>query len=628
MPKTPSQKSLFSTLHIDNYQEVLSNLSSLSIQDSKRFVTSSSSEIKISLDSQQHARVERLHSIFKSVHKNFKSLEIAIQFLTLQNYPEYEILRWELISLAYTVELCVAYEKEFLKRGQALAESKPEIQMRLQQESSKSDIINSQVEQQQHAIIVLPPHSICPKTNMWTWEISPPTPPRVLVFPQDIVSASPDLLMLSEHGEVFAELWKAYKRSNADLDEAENLHSLIEALTLPPEFSLPPSAERYEILSRIVSLSKDTSNSEFEKKLITRLFCSNNIDNATDGGFQIFLLKMSVTNEHTTKSNVANIISDEQFQHLAGPDSQRTTIANFFADWAEQCKDMNEVFNELSNKFPKLQFIKVEAEEFPDISESLEIAAVPTFLVLKAGEILERLEGANAPLLLATVEKYTKLTDSQKLITEQTTAALTPEQLNNRLKTLINSNKVMVFLKGTPAEPRCGFSRQVVELLTEQRTTYGSFNILADDTVRSALKEYSNWPTYPQIYVDGELIGGLDILKEMIASGDFQKIAPPEDDINARLKELINKASVVLFMKGNPDAPRCGFSRQIVALLREQSVKFDYFDILEDDEVRQNLKVFSNWPTYPQLYSKGELLGGLDIVKEMIESGDFASALD
>ncbi|KAJ3023261.1 UNVERIFIED_CONTAM: Glutaredoxin 3 [Siphonaria sp. JEL0065] len=319
-----------------------------------------------------------------------------------------------------------------------------------------------------------------------------------------------------------------------------------------------------------------------------------------------------------TKTNITAINSDDQFRKLTNAKNS-ISVANFFATWAEECTHMNDVFNELSNKFPKLQFLSVEAEEFPDTSEELEIAAVPTFLFIKDGKILERLEGANPPLLTQTAEKYNKQVEAYKpadaVAPVATFAAMTPEQLHARLKALVNSNKVMVFMKGTPAEPRCGFSRQTVELLTEQRTTYGSFNILADETVRAALKEYSNWPTYPQIYVDGELIGGLDILKEMIASGDFQKLAPPEDDINTRLKEL------------NPEAPRCGFSRQIVQLLRDQNVKFGYFDILEDDEVRQTLKEFSNWPTYPQLYANGELLGGLDIVKEMIESGDFAASL-
>lgn len=72
----------------------------------------------------------------------------------------------------------------------------------------------------------------------------------------------------------------------------------------------------------------------------------------------------------------------------------------------------------------------------------------------------------------------------------------------------------------------------------------------------------------------------------------------------------------MLFMKGTPSAPQCGFSRQLVALLRENSVKYGFFNILADDEVRQGLKEFADWPTFPQLWMDGELVGGLDIVKE------------
>ena len=73
----------------------------------------------------------------------------------------------------------------------------------------------------------------------------------------------------------------------------------------------------------------------------------------------------------------------------------------------------------------------------------------------------------------------------------------------------------MLFQKGTPTAPKCGFSRQAIELLTDANVSFGYFNILEDDEVRQGLKSYSDWPTYPQLYVRGELVGGLDILKEM-----------------------------------------------------------------------------------------------------------------
>ncbi|CAI0407439.1 unnamed protein product [Linum tenue] len=83
----------------------------------------------------------------------------------------------------------------------------------------------------------------------------------------------------------------------------------------------------------------------------------------------------------------------------------------------------------------------------------------------------------------------------------------------------------------------------------------------------------------------------------------------------------------MLFMKGNPDAPKCGFSSKVVNALKEEGVTFGSFDILSDEEVRQGLKAFSNWPTFPQLYYKGELVGGCDIVLELRTDGALKSTL-
>ena len=119
-----------------------------------------------------------------------------------------------------------------------------------------------------------------------------------------------------------------------------------------------------------------------------------------------------------------------------------------------------------------------------------------------------------------------------------------------------------------------------------------------------------------------------------------------EGELTARMRELMRQSPVVLFMKGSPDAPRCGFSRKTVDLLQQENVKFTHFDILTDESVRQGewllvvvvrslwtevwcigLKVLNNWPTFPQLIVNGEFVGGLDVVKEAVESGEFRELL-
>lgn len=80
----------------------------------------------------------------------------------------------------------------------------------------------------------------------------------------------------------------------------------------------------------------------------------------------------------------------------------------------------------------------------------------------------------------------------------------------------------MVFMKGSPEAPRCGFSRKVTEALSSEGISYGSFDILSDESVRQGLKQLSNWPTYPQVYVQGELLGGCDIVLEMHQQGELK----------------------------------------------------------------------------------------------------------
>ena len=82
----------------------------------------------------------------------------------------------------------------------------------------------------------------------------------------------------------------------------------------------------------------------------------------------------------------------------------------------------------------------------------------------------------------------------------------------------------MLFMKGSPAEPRCGFSKKIVALLQKKECQFGSFDILTDEEVRQTLKKVSNWPTYPQLYVDGELVGGLDIVEELEQSGELSEM--------------------------------------------------------------------------------------------------------
>ncbi|WIA14726.1 hypothetical protein OEZ85_003216 [Tetradesmus obliquus] len=270
-------------------------------------------------------------------------------------------------------------------------------------------------------------------------------------------------------------------------------------------------------------------------------------------------------------------------------------VAFFWASWSAPCKHMAQVLEALAQQHSGITYLKVEAEEVDDVTERFGVTTVPYFVLLQDG-------------------------------------------------------------KGNAAAPYCGFSRRVVEAL--HGVGVGSFkdvDIFQDEELRQALKEYSNWPTYPQLYVAGELVGGCDIVGEMAQSGELlqllqekapaalQPAAPQQqqqkqqaaapaaaaaapaamnEQQREQLKQLTMKEPVMVFMKGTPEGPRCGFSRKVVEALLSTGLAFGSFDILSNESVRQGLKQYSQWPTYPQVYVQGELLGGCDIVLEMAGTGE------
>ena len=98
------------------------------------------------------------------------------------------------------------------------------------------------------------------------------------------------------------------------------------------------------------------------------------------------------------------------------------------------------------------------------------------------------------------------------------------ENIKQRIEKDIKSNKIFLYMKGSPSAPMCGFSARVVEVLKKHEVAFGSFNVLEDEDIRQGIKEYADWPTVPQLYVNGEFIGGCDIMTEMDQSGELAKI--------------------------------------------------------------------------------------------------------
>jgi Grx4 family monothiol glutaredoxin len=215
---------------------------------------------------------------------------------------------------------------------------------------------------------------------------------------------------------------------------------------------------------------------------------------------------------------------------------------------------MSLILKTLASTYPAdapISFFALNAEELPEVSEQYDVTAVPYIVLQKDGKILETVSGSDASKVRAAVEKYAGAGSGQSGLPPAQTVTRPPvengtdsagknlagyapsaqdpktapeysakegeqetnkEELFQRLGELVKAAPVMLFMKGTPSAPQCGFSRQTVGLLREKGIRYGFFNILADDEVRQGLKEFADWPTFPQLWADGELVGGLDIV--------------------------------------------------------------------------------------------------------------------
>lgn len=96
--------------------------------------------------------------------------------------------------------------------------------------------------------------------------------------------------------------------------------------------------------------------------------------------------------------------------------------------------------------------------------------------------------------------------------------------VQDKIKQQIGSDRIVLYMKGNPQQPLCGFSARAVQLLNACGVKFATFDVLADPEIRQGVKEYSNWPTFPQLYVDGELVGGCDIMTELYQKGELQKL--------------------------------------------------------------------------------------------------------
>ena len=174
----------------------------------------------------------------------------------------------------------------------------------------------------------------------------------------------------------------------------------------------------------------------------------------------------------------------------------------FVQDNDNQSKQFIDSLPELIDEFKSIGFATVSASSHPEVASVAKVSTFPRFLFFLRGSQWSPLKDTSVP---SVIKKLQELSDA------------VATKIEDRLVKILSQKPIMLFMKGSPSNPCCGFSRQIVDLLSQAGVRdYGHFDILQDEEVRQGLKKFSNWPTYPQLYSNGQLVGGVDIVRELV----------------------------------------------------------------------------------------------------------------
>ena len=245
--------------------------------------------------------------------------------------------------------------------------------------------------------------------------------------------------------------------------------------------------------------------------------------------------------------------------HLA---SSEFAACHFWASWCEPCGAMDQLMLELAATHPNVRFLRVEAEEVDELAERFDVSAVPFFTFHAKTRLVDRLEerrrrGARRArpstlrlLLLRSRPRRRRTRRRPRRLRRRGPRRASPRARHPRARHALH--------EGHEGRAPMRLQPQSRRRPRRNRRSFDTFDILSDEDVRQGLKTFSNWPTYPQLYAGGELVGGCDIILEMAANGELAEALSSAADasktaLDDRLRALVTHAPVMLFMKGTRD---------------------------------------------------------------------------
>ena len=207
---------------------------------------------------------------------------------------------------------------------------------------------------------------------------------------------------------------------------------------------------------------------------------------------------------NSSELEVHQLVTQKEFDEFinSSPISNKLLLVHIELEQIPVCKVVNEGLLAISRDpefMQQLAIVRLNADHFYDLLNAQNVSAAPTVLFYHRGKVIDRVDGFNQSDLLKKVKLHVNTIGVVQTTEIRSETGSPINHAEQKIKQLLDSSPIILFMKGTPSNPQCGFSRQACHLLDERKMKYDYFDVLADQTVREQLKKYSNWNTYPQV---------------------------------------------------------------------------------------------------------------------------------
>ena len=294
-------------------------------------------------------------------------------------------------------------------------------------------------------------------------------------------------------------------------------------------------------------------------------------------------------------------------------------ILLMWASWDSHSQNLLSMLQEMPSVYKNVQVAYVDCDEAEDLVDELNVDTVQTVVVLhpigSEARSTEKIEGIRAETLTELVEKENKAYDGWY--------ELEKKKAFRDIEAHIATYPFFIFIKGSKEEPKCKFTRRLVEMLRKPGYDYRTFNILADQRIRQWLKVYSNWPTFPQMYIDQKFVGGIDVVTELVEGDEFDEMVPesckplpPKE----KLAKMLKQSKLVLLLNGTVENPKDDASKALIEKINTLNCEYSIVDVTSDPEFVTHL---AKGQQVPYVYMDGVPACGIDGVDQLAMQDSF-----